>query len=79
MPLSPTDRAKNAPGSGPVALDAEPTCGSPGPTRLATTGITRGPGAANGWASDHDTGEGRRKTTGWVLWCLDDHNARKAA
>ena len=67
MPLSPTDGTRNVPGSGPVASDAEPACGSP---RIYAAGhgkrLTR-TRSRRRWAGDHDTGESRRRTTGSVL------------
>ena len=77
MPLSPTNGARNVPGRGPVASDAEPTCGFRGST-LATAGISSGLRAADEWTGDHDTGEGHR-TTGSLLGCLDHHNACERA
>ena len=48
---------RTSPGRGPVASDAEPLADLRGSTQLATASVSRGPGAAGGWAGDHDTGK----------------------
>jgi hypothetical protein len=55
MPLGPTDGAVNVPGSGPVASDAEPRCGSP---RIDAAGHGKRPTrirSRHRRAGDHDT------------------------
>ena len=80
MLLSPTDRAMNVPGTGPVTSGAEPIRGSPmidaaGHGRHHTRMRSR---LADGLVTT-TLSASRRWTAGLVLGCLNEHNASESA